>query len=1583
MDKIAIIGLACLFPDAQNPEEFWHNLMGGEDSSSLATGEEIGVDPSLFYDQQKGKEDKTYSLKGGYIRNFKFDGTGYNLPSEVIESLDPLFKGTLYVAKQALQNSKYFGDEKALENCGVILGNLSFPTKYSNQLLSPIYQQAIEQPVKELLQHESFKLAQGQNSGEVSPYNAMTSGMPSAIVAQALALQGINFSLDAACSSSLYAVDLACNYLRSQKTDLMLAGAISYADPLFIRMLFSGVHAYPDNGISHPLDKSSKGLTPADGVGMLVLKRYSDAVRDGDQIYATICGAGLSNDGRGRHLLSPNQQGQTLAFERAYTEAQINPQTIDYLECHATGTLLGDGTELASIDSFFGQHQASPLVGSAKSNVGHLLTAAGMVGMIKIILGMSKGVIPPTINLSEPLSSPNQVVAAEKIVQSPTPWPNNGSAKRAAVNAFGFGGTNAHLILEQPSSSEQIPDGWTEESKPIKAEKMAIVGMDAFFGECDGLDAFDRSIYEGKQHFVPLPPQRWKGIEEQKQLLQDYGLAEGKAPLGAYIQDFELDALRCKIPPNEVEKLNPQQLLTLKVADRALQDAGIAEGGNVAVIIAMETDPTIHQLQQRWNLPWQVEKGLAQDKLSLAPEQLSELENIVKDSLHHPAGTSEFVGYVGNIIASRISALWNFNGPALTLSAGENSTFKALEVAQLLISAGKVDAVVIGAVDLAGGPENILLRNRLANINTGIPTLGFDENSNGWLPGEGAGAVVIKALETAKQDKNRIYAAIDAISLVQAEGASSFPSQPQPEAVAQACQEAYQLAGIESKEINYLEVFGSGISWQDEAEIKGLIQAYRNADPDLSCAIGSVKSNIGHTYVASGMASLIKTALCLFHRYIPPVPQWSAPKMPEVWQGSPFYVQTMAKLWCLPSDTNKRVAAINGLGVDGTCAHLILSEELSQTKRESSYLRQTPFYLFPLAADNQEGLLEQLGALQQTVEDCTSLANVASQTFATFEKRTQATYRLAILGKDKKALTREFERAFKGVPKAFEQGNDWQTPGGSYFTAKPLGKKGKIAFVYPGAFNAYLGVALNLFRLFPQLFDDSFAQSVARPLTRLERIFCPRSLRKLSKRELEVLEQELLDNALGMLETGVGVSGMLTTIMKDYFQVKADCVFGYSLGEISMIGAQGVWTNDFKNEHTLNSSSLFGSRISGTKDAVREHWGIATEQDSQGKDFWSTYVLMAPAEQVRECVEKENRLYLTHINTPTEVVIAGEKEACQRVMETLKCDGFSLPLDHVLHCEAMRSEYDEIVKINTFPIETVPETAFYSAANYEPIKLESEAIGHNVAKALCQELDFPRLVNRVYEEGSRIFIEAGAGGTCSRWIDANLKGKEHLTISLDKRGADEHGTLVRALARLLCHGASVDLSLLYCPVAETSQPSKSIMKKITLGGSRISETILSERNKKVFQDVSLIPLLETAESPQLNNELPSTATSNSNGTKTELPPENSRDLRNINSDFGNSYQPAENLESYSSIPAFQENNQSNLNAEEDIKEMAFITTLDSHHYHKLKEKNYRVTAAHAAFLVARQESLKQMSEIINLQLVFSQKLLEQETSVSE
>jgi PfaB family protein len=825
-----------------------------------------------------------------------------------------------------------------------------------------------------------------------------------------------------------------------------------------------------------------------------------------------------------------------------------------------------------------------------------------------------------------------------------------------------------------------------------KFAKIAIIGLDCMTNGYQELDTFERSIYEGKQNFLPLSHTN-----------------TGLLP----------------IPTAEIQQLLPQQQLILKVANNALQDSKLHPETKIAVIM------------------------------------VSESQN------HQP-----------NKLASYVSRLWDATSPAF---GEEKSVFSALNLAQKLLTNKQVDAVLIAAMEFTKEEHQV------PDIHTLSYDQNYDQNTDATLLGDGAAAIVLQLHETAKEN-HCIYAVIDAFSMVQ-------NSSNQLAAITQACEIAFHLADIQAKDIGYLEVDSSGIPQQDEAEIQGLITAYKTGKSHLSCALGSVKANIGNTRATSGIISLIKTALCLYHRYIPAVPQWTGVKTPDIWRESPFYVATESKPWFLESGANRRIAAINSMEIDGSYAHLILSEVASQIERNSKYLEQMPYYLFALASDNRASLLNQITGLQQNLQNSPSLSQIASQTFREFQKHQYSNYTIAILARNQQELTREIDRAIQGVNIAFDTGKDWLTPLGSYFTANPQGKKGNVAFVYPGSFTSYIGIGRNLFRLFPKIYNDPVINNVYERVANIEKLIYPRSITKLSKRQLETIEQKLIDDPVSMLESEVGFAGLMTAILKNYFQIHSQCAFGYSLGETSMMLAQGIWTSFKNTSDYLNSSPLFRTQLSGPKNAVRQAWGLPL--DGENKDFWSNYILICPVSQVKEVIKHENRVYIPLINTPEEVVIAGEIQACQRVIRKLNCDAFPTSINHVIHCEPMYSEYNELVKINTLPIQNIPNPIFYSAANYEPITLDTHTIGKNIAKCLCHQLDFPRLIKRVYKDNIRIFIEVGVGSNCSRWISATLKEREHITVSINRRGVDDHTSILRALAKLLSHQVKLDLSPLY------------------------------------------------------------------------------------------------------------------------------------------------------------------------------------------
>ena len=1415
MSKIAVIGMSSLFPGSSTNEVFWQNLIDKKDCRSEATEKEMSGDPNAFYASAKGVDDRYYCMNGGYVHEFEMDGEGINLPAEQLDALDDMFKWSLYAAREALKDSGYINNDAVLERCGVILGNLSFPTKSSNQIFLPIYHRALNDAVAKLLDDDQFVLPRYAESQAVLPHNGLISGYPAALIAQALNLKGSNFALDAACASSLYSTKLACDYLTSGRADIMLAGAISGADPLFVNMGFSIFQAYPENGISAPLDTRSEGLFAGEGGGMLVLKRYDDAVRDGDNIYAKIEGGGLSNDGKGQFVLSPNTKGQVLAYERAYNEANLSPSDVDYIECHATGTPLGDKVELTSMETFFGKGDRVPYIGSVKSNLGHLLTAAGMPGMIKVILGMQKGVIPATINIEQAQQSPNQLFDADKIVSDAMEWPSNrgDEPKRAGVSVFGFGGANAHLIFEEQKEGTAQTESATPSKTSVAPEAISIVGMDAYFGGCDSLEAFDETLYQGRQHFRPLPTDRWKGLDQDPAVLDSLK----SIPEGAYIDQFDLDFLRFKIPPNEDDRLIPQQLLLLKVADRALQDAKIEPGSNVAVLVAMGTELELHQFRGRVNLQAQFPEAWDNATSTLSEENKKAVEDITKGSLHGLAKLNQYTSSIGNIMASRVSSLWDFSGPAFTVSAEENSVFRAIEIAQLLFETSDVEAVVVGAIDLAGSIENVLLRNSFGPVGNGKVSLSLEKDVNGWVVGEGAGAIVLRRSADAKADESPIYANIDAIGFEMGSDANSLSS---------AAQKTLAQAQVDAKQVEYIELHGSGFADQDAAELGAMLNVYRGeegAEPHY--ALGSVKATVGHTFNASGMASIIKTALCLNNRYIPATPQWSGPKDIGIdWQSTGFYVPTESKTWLKNSEEGVRRAAINGLGMDGASCHLVLSESEIHSHPTNTALYNQSQKLFLFNGNSGDEFRVQLSELENQLNEGSSLESLATSRFQKASENSTINYAVALIASSPDELRNEMSLLLTSIDSTIAKGSEWASPNGSYFTAKPLGPTGKVSYVYPGAFNSYSGLGKDLYYLLPELHPYADQQSTRLATLIGDKIFYPRSMNAIDKDTRRRHDRSLTDYPINMFENGISHAVTYTDIMRDIFKVNAGTAFGYSMGEVSMMYALGVWGKTDGMSTILRTTPVFQTRLAGPMETLRDAWNLPKETVADNT-FWSGFTVQTSADAMGDALKGEEFVKLILINSPNEVVIAGKPEDCQRVLDALGVSYVAAALGDVIHCDLVRADYDALATLHTMPVSQPENMNFFTAVGYKPLAINSDGIANNIAEMYCNHVDFPKLVNTVYESGSRIFLELGPRDACTRNIDSILADKEHVSIAVNRKGSSDYNSLVRALAKLASHQVDMDLSRLFRQPEEDNKPKRKLIKEVKMGSEPLQQII--------------------------------------------------------------------------------------------------------------------------------------------------------------
>lgn len=451
---------------------------------------------------------------------------------------------------------------------------------------------------------------------------------------------------------------------------------------------------------------------------------------------------------------------------------------------------------------------------------------------------------------------------------------------------------------------------------------------------------------------------------------------------------------------------------------------------------------------------------------------------------------------------------------------------------------------------------------------------------------------------------------------------------------------------------------------------------------------------------------------------------------------------------------------------------LLLCEPDQPVARPLTTLAQRSLQLITLSADTPEALAAQLEDLRAAP---TPLKQLAANSHAS--QRADHRLGLALIAATPADLLREIELARVGIPRAVAAPGEWKTPGGSYFSAKPLGPGG-VAFVYPGVGSPYPGVGADLFGFAPALMDRFDA------LTRGE------SFRYLHAQEIYTRESALTTGVVGLGECAISISAILTMLFRDVFGVQPRSAFGYSFGEAIMPASLGVWPDPVALAARLDGSQVFRTRLQGPMDAIRQHWSMPEGQALH----WKSFTVRATPARLFEALRMERRVYLSIINSPEEVVIAGDEGACGRVISMLGSPHISMPIAMTMHCPPSRSEYAELVRIHTLPSNPQPSVALFSVSGYQPIAQDSASLAHAVADGYTKAVDFPRLIRRAYADGARIFLELGGRRNCSTWIEKTLHGRPHAAIPCDSQGLAGDAAILRALARLFSHRVPLSFS---------------------------------------------------------------------------------------------------------------------------------------------------------------------------------------------
>lgn len=468
---LAIVGIGCLFPGANDPQRYWTNIRDGVDA--ITEIPPTHWNPDDYFNADKHAPDMTYARRGGFINAVDFDPLLYGMSPNNIEATDTTQLLGMVVARQALLDAGYAtgrdtqdGRSFDRHRTSVILGvtgTLELVIPLGARLGHPIWRKALAdagvdpQTTEEVVE----RISAGYVPWQENSFPGLLGNVAAGRIANRFDLGGTNCVVDAACASSLSAIHLAALELYSGRSDMAITGGFDTFNDIFMYMCFSKTPALSPTGNSKPFDSNGDGTILGEGLGAIVLKRLADAERDGDKIYAVLRGIGSSSDGRGNAIYAPSANGQTRALKNAYRDAGVSPATIELVEAHGTGTKVGDAVEAEALSAVYRESRPEGswcAIGSVKSMIGHTKAAAGVAGLIKVALALKHKVLPPTIKVKQPLDVLTPGKAPVYVNTNKRPWIGNRlHPRRGAISAFGFGGSNFHCVLEEaPKDSAAI-----------------------------------------------------------------------------------------------------------------------------------------------------------------------------------------------------------------------------------------------------------------------------------------------------------------------------------------------------------------------------------------------------------------------------------------------------------------------------------------------------------------------------------------------------------------------------------------------------------------------------------------------------------------------------------------------------------------------------------------------------------------------------------------------------------------------------------------------------------------------------------------------------------------------------------------------------------------------------------------------------------------------------------------------------------------------------------------------------------------------------------------------------------------------
>jgi len=931
------------------------------------------------------------------------------------------------------------------------------------------------------------------------------------------------------------------------------------------------------------------------------------------------------------------------------------------------------------------------------------------------------------------------------------------------------------LATEQAMDEGQIRDRETaDRSQP---SDVAIVGMAAIFPGATSVSKFWSNTLRGVDSIIEVPADHWDW-----RLYYD---PDPKAPdkivskWGGFVPDIPFDPLRYGMPPSSLPSIEPAQMLALEVVRTALADAGYAE----------RPFP-----RERTGVVLGMGGGAAQLAMGYAfRSYLPMLDTVVPDAGKKaieackgllPEWTEDsFPGFLLNVTAGRIANRLNLGGANYTVDAACGSSLAAASLAVRELETGSADVVILGGVDTVQNPFTYLAFSKTQAFSHRGRCRPFDVGADGIVISEGAAAIVLKRLADAERDGDRIYAVLKGVG-ASSDGRVRGLTAPVVDGQLRALSRAYAKSAVSPASVGYVEAHGTGTALGDVVEVEALGKIFRDAGAaQRQCVVGSVKSLIGHTKCAAGLAGLINTSLALYHKVYPPTIGIETPNPKLDLHDGPFRLCTQAQPWLHAHPDRPRRAGVSAFGFGGTNFHAVLEEyDRNVGVMAEATIQDWPLELFvwqaeepgqivpqldELAAALSSGAKPNLGDLAHTLiqarEDLATLSDLGE--FAT----------LAILAGSHDELSESLRQARTAITLGRTSLDD---PRGIIFAARPAWSGEQVAFVFPGQGSQSPGMLQELAVLFPEVrgafdeFDREIEQARGRLIGPL--VFPPPAFDAATREEAR---EALMETDVAQPAVGAACVGLLRLLKAT--GLEPSVMAGHSYGELVALYAAG----------SLDAPAL----------AVLSQARGRLMREASGDVSGSMAALMTGPDQVEKLASEVPDVRVANWNGPSQTVIAGPTIAVKKAVELAASRGIQgrmLPVSRAFHTPLVAAAREPLARLAESLLDRAPDRPVYSNLDGLPHPSDPAAIANRLGDHLAHPVRFADMIAAMYRDGARVFVEVGPGSVLTTLVDSNLALLPHLAISCDVAGSSGLRAWLRAIARLLTAGLPLRLERL-------------------------------------------------------------------------------------------------------------------------------------------------------------------------------------------